>query len=78
MEKDKTPKKPFPPQKSSLRERMNDVSTIMLKKDGKWVWLDTGEEVKNPPVEAVEAGAQQPKTDDKKGSYGEFFKPSSK
>ena len=47
-----TPNKPrrsFPPQKSSLGERMNDTSTMMIKKEGKWIWLDNGEEVKNPP-----------------------------
>jgi hypothetical protein len=74
MEKDKTPKKPFPPQKSTLRERMNDTSTIMLKKNGKWVWLDTGEEVKDPP----EDDAPAPKSDKKEKEYGEFYKPSGK
>jgi hypothetical protein len=67
MEKDKTPKKPFPPQRSTLGERMNDTSTIAVKRDGKWVWLDNGEEVKNPPVES-----------DKKEKFGEFYKPSDK
>lgn len=65
--------KPMPPQKSTLSERMNDTSTIMIKKDGKWVWLDSGEEVKNPPTEA-----QAPETDNKKEKYGEFYKPSDK
>ena len=78
MEKDKTPKKPFPPQKSSLGERMNDISTMMIKKDGKWVWLDNGEEVKNPPAEARALDARDAKPDEKKNSYGEFYKPSDK
>lgn len=39
----------FPPQKSSLGERMNETSTMMIQRDGKWIWLDNGEEVKNPP-----------------------------
>ena len=73
MEKDKTPKKPFPPQESSLGKRMNDISTTIIKKDGKWVWLDNGEEVKNPPAETQATG-----TDEKKDSYGEFYKPSDK
>ncbi len=46
---------------------MNDISTMAVKRDGKWVWLDTGEEVKNPPVES-----------DKKEKFGEFYKPSDK
>jgi hypothetical protein len=75
MEKDKTPKRPFPPQRSSLGERMNDTSAMMIKKDGKWVWLDNGEEVKNPPAQAKDTEAQATKTDDKKNSYGEFYKP---
>lgn len=65
--------KPMPTQKSSLGERMGDTSTMMIKKDGKWVWLDNGEEVKNPPAEA-----QASETDDKKEKYGEFYKPSDK
>jgi hypothetical protein len=28
---------------------MNDTSTMMIQRDGKWIWLDNGEEVKNPP-----------------------------
>jgi hypothetical protein len=74
MEKDKTPKKPFPPQKSSLGERMNDTSAMMIKKDGKWIWLDTGEEVKNPPED--DTPTSEP--DKKEKEYGEFYKPSDK
>ena len=51
MEKDKTPEEPLPTQGSSLSKRMSNTSTIMIKKEGKWVWLDSGEEVKNPPSE---------------------------
>jgi hypothetical protein len=65
--------KSMPSQKSSLRDRMNDVSTMMIKKDGKWVWLDTGEEVKGLPSER-----EASKPDDKKEKYGEFYKPSDK
>jgi hypothetical protein len=71
-------KRPFPPQKSSLGERMNDTSAMMIKKDGKWVWLDNGEEVKNPPTQAGDTEAQASKTEEKKDSYGEFYKPSEK
>ena len=45
------PEKPFSPEESDLSKRMGDTSTIMIKKEGKWVWLDSGEEVKNPPSE---------------------------
>jgi hypothetical protein len=65
--------KPMPTQKSSLGERMGDTSTMMIKKDGKWVWLDTGEEVKGRPSER-----EASKPDSKKDSYGEFYKPSDK
>jgi hypothetical protein len=71
-------KRPFPPQRSTLGERMNDTSAMMIKKDGKWVWLDDGEEVKNPPAEAEKAEAKVAETSDKKESYGEFYKPSDK
>lgn len=33
------------PRKSTLGERMADTSTIMIKKNEKWIWLDSGEEV---------------------------------
>jgi hypothetical protein len=65
--------KPMPTQKSSLGERMGDTSTMMIKKDGKWVWLDTGEEVKSSPSER-----EASKPDDKKEKYGEFYRPSDK
>jgi len=65
--------KPMPPQESTLGERMGDTSTMMIKKDGKWVWLDTGEEVTGPPSER-----EASKPDDKKEKYGEFYKPSDK
>ena len=35
---------------SSSRRRVDETSTIMIKQDDKWVWLDTGKEVENPPA----------------------------
>lgn len=51
---DQEPSDKWPPQRSSLRERMNDTSTIMIKRGDKWIWLDSGEEVANPPQQTKE------------------------
>lgn len=48
-EKVQDPRERFPPQRSTLRERMADTSSIMIKRNGKWIWLDNGEQVANPP-----------------------------
>jgi len=63
----------FPPQKSSLGDRMNDTSTIMIKKDGKWIWLDNGEEVKNPPDGS--AKKSNPRTSKELGSLDSDYIP---
>jgi hypothetical protein len=63
----------FPPQKSSLGERMNDTSTIMIKKDGKWIWLDNGEEVKNPPDGSSQES--KPQTSKELGSLDSDYIP---
>jgi hypothetical protein len=53
------PRRNFPPQKSSLGDRMNDTSTMMIQKEGRWLWLDNGEEVKNPPDGSSETTKQE-------------------
>ena len=72
MEKSKKQESDMVPQKSTLGERMNDISEIIVERDGKRISLETGEEVADQKPEAPDTEV------DKKDSYGEFYKPSDK
>jgi hypothetical protein len=72
MEKSKKQESDMVPQKSTLGERMNDISEIIVERDGKRISLETGEEVADQKPEATDTEV------DKKDSYGEFYRPSDK
>jgi hypothetical protein len=72
MEKSEKEEFDMAPQKSTLGERMNDISEIIVERDGKRISLETGEEVADQKTQAPEMEA------DKKEKYGEFYKPSDK